>query len=63
MGKTHRNLPISKHRQFRKPKHKHKILAGESPKEIITDDDELPVAAKKEVWSQKTKYKTHENHY
>lgn len=46
MSKTHRNIPIQK--WMRTPKYKHKLLAGQSIKTVVTDWDDNPIAALKE---------------
>lgn len=48
MSRTKRELPNN--RWNRSPKHRHKMLAGESSKRIVTDWDDMPIAARKEVW-------------
>jgi len=48
MSKTQRTLPPIKGTWMRKPRHRHRILAGESSKIIVTDWDEFPVSAIKE---------------
>ena len=45
MARTYRNIPKNWNRR---PKYKHKLLVGESPKTIVTDYDDKPIAARKE---------------
>ena len=53
MGKTFRNI---KHAGWnRSPKFKHKLLAGDSKGDIVTDYDDKPVAARKESKYNKEK--------
>ncbi len=47
MARTYRNLP---HGHWnRRPKYRHKLLAGIDPKYYATDRDDKPVAARKET--------------
>lgn len=47
MSKTYRTIP---HKWTRRPKYKHKLLAGDIPrKQITTDWEDKPIAALKEV--------------
>lgn len=54
MGKTFRHFPRDK--WIRTPKHKHKLLAGDKRADIVTDYDDMPVAARKESWKHKNRY-------
>ena len=46
MGKTRRNIDYAGY--IRRPKFKHKLLAGDSKGDIVTDYDDKPVAGRKE---------------
>lgn len=46
MSDTHRTIPNN---WYRRPKYKHKLIAGEPRKQITTDWDDKPVAALREV--------------
>ena len=50
MSKTTRNVPPSKVKWLRTPKHKHKLLAGEPKKQVVTNWNDKPIAARKEVY-------------
>lgn len=46
MARTYRSLPTHWNRR---PRYKHRLLAGESVKHVVTDYSDKPVAARKEV--------------
>lgn len=46
MAKTIRNIP--KNKWMREPRHKHKLLAGESRKQVTTNWDDKPISARRE---------------
>lgn len=48
MSRTYRNLKESK--SIHKPQYKWKLLAGKNHKQVITDWDDKPIAAVKEIW-------------
>ncbi len=50
MSRTRRNIPK---KWNRKPKYRWKLLAGLSPKNIVTDWDDVPIAARKESFEKK----------
>ncbi len=54
MSRTYRNLPNNAGRSsyHRTPRHRHRLLAGESSKVVVTDWDDKPVAARKEAKHQ-----------
>jgi len=51
MSKTHRIIIKRKRgiNWMRNPKHKHKLLAGEPSKTVVTNWDDKPIAALEEV--------------
>jgi hypothetical protein len=51
MGKTYRNIPSKK--WTRTPRHKWKLASGKSPKDIVTNWDDKPIAANKEKYHRK----------
>jgi hypothetical protein len=54
MSRTHRTIPPRSGYSalLRRPRHRHKLLAGESKKTVVTDNDEKAVAAIKEAGHQ-----------